>query len=356
MLDLATKNTGALLPTDILFQTPYWAQVKCRLGLEPKAFDIASAGEPGDVLVLLQPWGRRKVAVVPQGPEHAPAEEEYGRFIEDFSLSLAEFLGPEVAFIRYDLPWKSPYADEMRARGWSAYPEPRVREMRMNMGTRHWNIRKSFEDLTVASSLVVDIAGSEEDILARMKPKTRYNIGLARRKGVTVQPAGLASLPEFHALYLQTARRNGFRPCGFRHFAALFQGLASARGESGLFFLLARHGSDTLAGAIVGVSGRTANFLYGASANIKRDLMAPSLMHWTAMLHARERGCACYEMGAVPPALDPSHPFHGLYRFKTGFGGRIELRSGSWDYPLDPAAYEEMSAAENLYRARRPGA
>ncbi len=94
MLDLTTKNTGALLPTDILFQTPYWAQVKCRLGLEPKAFDIASAGEPGDVLVLLQPWGRRKVAVVPQGPEHAPAEEDYGRFIEEFSLSLAEFLGP----------------------------------------------------------------------------------------------------------------------------------------------------------------------------------------------------------------------------------------------------------------------
>ena len=353
MLDLSSKTTAALLPTDILFQTPYWAQVKSRLGLEPRAFDIAAGGPGGDVLVLLAAVGGRKVAIVPQGPEHAPHEEEYGAFIENFSLALARHLEPDVAFIRYDLPWTSPYSNEMREGARTAFPEPRVREMRMNMGTRHWNIRKSFEDLTVARSLVVDIGGSEDAILGRMKPKTRYNIGLARRKGVTVQTVGSESLGAFHDLYCQTARRNGFKPCGRNHFAALFQGLASSPDHSELLFLLARHGRDTLAGAIVGISGRAANFLYGASANVKRDLMAPSLMHWTAMLHARERGCTSYEMGAVSPGVDPSHPFYGLYRFKTGFGGRIEYRCGSWDYPLNQDAYREFSIAESLHRSRR---
>jgi len=350
MLDLSSKKTDTLLPTDILFQTPYWAQVKSSQGLESLAFDIVSAGLWGDVLVLLKPYGKRKIAVIPQGPEHAPCEEDYGVFLEDFSLTLARNLSAEVAFIRFDLPWKSQYADEMQKLGWSAFPEPRLRELRMNMGTRFWNIRKSFEDMTVASSLVVDIVGSENEILEKMKPKTRYNIGLAERKGVTIHEVNTDCLLDFYTLYCQTARRNGFKPCGYSHFGAMFHCLASSPGHSELLFLLARHGRDILAGAIVGISGKAANFLYGASANTKRNLMAPSLMHWTAMLYARERGCVSYEMGAVSPGLDHTSPFHGLYRFKTGFGGRIELRSGSWDYLIDHEAYRSFCNAESLYR------
>jgi lipid II:glycine glycyltransferase (peptidoglycan interpeptide bridge formation enzyme) len=351
MVDLSSKTTAALLPTDILFQTPYWAQVKSRLGLRPRAFDIATGGPGGDVLVLLKTLGDKTVAIVPQGPEHTPEQEEYGIFIENFSLALARHLEPDVAFIRYDLPWASPFASELREGGRTAFPEARVREMRMNMGTQHWNIRKSFEDLTVASSLVVDIGGSEDVILEGMKPKTRYNIGLAQRKGVTVQTVGSENLPEFYTLYCQTAQRNSFKKCSYEHFTALFQCLAASSDHSELVFLLARHGRDTLASAIVGISGKAANFLYGASANTKRNLMAPSLMHWTAMRHARDRGCTSYEMGAVSPSVNPSHRLYGLYRFKTGFGGRIEYRCGSWDYPLNQDAYREFSNGESLHKS-----
>jgi len=349
MLDLSAKTPQALMPTDIIFQTPYWAQVKSRLGYKPLAFDLESK-RCGDVLVLLQPCGEKKIAVVPQGPEYVPDEENYGPFLENFSLSLAEQLGPDVAFIRYDLPWKSLYADEMKKREWTAFPEPRIREMRMNMGTRHWNIRKSFNDLTVASSLVVDLDGNEEAIMARMKVKTRYNIGLAQRKGVTVRTVNAENLPEFHALYCQTAQRNGFAQCSYENFAALFKCRFADRGNSELVFLLASHGTDILAGAIIAVSGKAANFLYGASSNHKRNLMAPYLMHWTAMNLARTHGCLTYEMGAVSPGMDPAHPFHGMYRFKTGFGGRIELRSGSWDFPLDQDAYRSFCNTEGLAR------
>jgi lipid II:glycine glycyltransferase (peptidoglycan interpeptide bridge formation enzyme) len=351
MFDLSAKTPRALLPTDIIFQTPYWAQVKSRLGYKPLAFDLESR-RCGDVLVLVQPCGNKKIAVVPQGPEYAPDEENYGPFLEAFSLSLARELEPDVACIRYDLPWKSLYADEMKKREWTAFPEPRIREMRMNMGTKHWNIRKSPSDLTVASSLVVDLDGNEEAIMSRMKAKTRYNIGLAQRKGVTVRTVNADSLPEFHALYCQTAQRNGFAPCDYENFAALFKCRFAGKGNSDLVFLLASHGSDNLAGAIIGISGKAANFLYGASSNLKRNLMAPYLMHWTAMNLARTRGCLTYEMGAVSPGLDPAHPFYGMYRFKTGFGGRIELRSGSWDFPLNQDAYRSICNAEHLDRSR----
>lgn len=405
MFELSLKRTDALLPTDILFQTGYWAQVKARLGYTPKAFDLAATDRHGDVLVLLQPMGRgRAMAYVPQGPEHAPAEEDYGPFLEDLSEALARNLGPSVAFIRYDLPWASPYADDMRAHGSNAYPEPRIREMRMNMGTRNWNLRKAHRDMTVASSLVVDLTGTEQDILARMKPKTRYNIGLADRKDVRVDPAPPDMLPVFHGLYRQTALRNGFAPCGYEQFQALFRarlrGLSPARAkhaapphparadwpgegdwhgwrewagaadrtdaarpagtsapsatfqDAELLFLLARHGTDVLAGAIVALCGTTAHFLYGASSNEKRQCMAPYAMHWKAMRLARLHGCTAYDMGAVPPGLDPAHPFHGLHRFKTGFGGHVELRSGSWDYPIDHAAHRDFCNLESLERHR----
>ena len=345
-MDITAKAMTALFPTDILFQTAYWARVKSRLGLEPRAFDIPAVGPGKDVLVLLKTFGKCRVAIVPQGPEHAPPEEEYGVFLEEFSQALAGALGPGVTFIRYDLPWLSPYAPQIGGAGLAAFPEPRLRELRMNMGTRSWNIRKAREDMTVASSLVVDIAADEDAVFAGMKPKMRYNIRLAQRKGVTVHVADAGSLPVFHALYRQTALRNGFKPCGLRQFSAMFQCLLASSGGSDLLFLLARHGADVLAGAIIGISGESAVFLYGASADIKRNLMASSLMHWTAMRKARACGCVRYEMGAVSPADDASHPFYGLYRFKTGFGGRIEYRCGSWDYPLRQDAYEEYRAME----------
>ena len=351
MLQLSSKNPQALVPTDIVFQTPYWADVKSRLGFMPMAFDLYTSDRWGDVLVLLQQYDTdATLAYVPQGPEHAPEQDSYGVFLEELSESLAEHLNRDVAFIRYDLPWESPYAESIRSGELNEYPEARIREMRMNMGTRSWNLHKTGMDMTVASSLMVDLKQSEEEILARMKPKTRYNIGLALRKGVVVERAGTDMLPAFHDMYCRTARRNGFRPCEYRQLLALFQVRAENPGRPEILFLMARRGQDLLAGAIVAVSGCTASFLYGASSDTHKNLMAPYAMHWTAMRWARQRGCTAYDMGAVSPGWDEAHRFHGLYRFKTGFGGQIELRSGSWDYPLDQSKYQVFRNAENLWR------
>lgn len=349
---LTPKNIKALLPTDILFQTPYWGRVKSCLGLKSMAFDIESSRPRGDVLVFIQPHGPDTLAAyVPQGPEFAPDQENYGPFLESLSQAMLGHLHKDVTFIRYDLPWQSRYAGEIREQKRPALPEPRIREVRMNMGTRYWNLRKSSMDMTVATSLVLDIGCPEKQILERMKSKTRYNIGLARRKAITISSAEPDRLPAFYDLYKQTALRNGFTICHYRHFLALFNAHLRNPVNSKLLFLLAHHNQDLLAGAIVAVSGKTALYLYGASSNEKRNLMAPYAVHWEAIRHARSLGCTTYDMGAVSPSVDPEHPFYGLYRFKTGFGGKIEIRSGSWDYPLDEKKYNAFINTDNLSRA-----
>ncbi|WP_291321963.1 peptidoglycan bridge formation glycyltransferase FemA/FemB family protein [Desulfonatronospira sp.] len=353
VITLQPKEPIGLLPSDILFQTLYWAQVKSRLGCRVLAFDIQTpaAESFGDMLVLLQGHGPGFVtAYVPQGPEFSPPKDDYGPFLEALSESMIKHLGPDTAFIRYDLPWESQYAQEMQRGDWYSFPESRLREMRMNMGTQSWNLRKPAMDMTVASTLVVDLSLPEKDILGRMKSKTRYNIGLAGRRGVVVRTGSMEHLPAFYDLYLQTAARNGFATCAYEHFSAIFNAHIFDPCNSEVLFLLADCDHELLAGGIVAISGQTAHFLYGASSNNRRHLMGSYAVHWEAMRQSRLRGCLRYDMGAVSPGADPEHPFYGLYRFKTGFGGRLEVRSGSWDFPVDEQKYQAFTNTDNLVR------
>lgn len=343
------KGVKKLLPTEIVFQTEYWAHVKKQLGWKPCAYDIDGAPSKNDLLVLIRPLGKNVFgAYVPQGPEFAPDQENYGTYLEALSESIARQLDPGVAFIRYDLPWQSPYADMFEHNPEPGFPNVRSREMRMNIGTRHWNFRKAPLDMTVAHSLVVDIRGSENRILGRMKSKTRYNIGLALRKGVRVFKAEASQLPLFCELYEETAVRNGFPNGDGQYFSALFSPENGEGGRPEAVLLLAAHGQDVLAGAIVTITGNYAYFLHGASSDRKRHLMASSALHWEGMRYARSRGCLIYDMGAVAPADFTGHPFYGLYRFKTGFGGRIVHRAGSWDFPLEDEAYSAFRNHESL--------
>jgi len=209
----------------------------------------------------------------------------------------------------------------------------------MNIGTRTWPLRKAMVDLTVADAVVIDLVRTEETIFTAMKPKTRYNIRLAQRKGVSVFKASIEMLPLFYKLYLQTAKRNGFLPSSYRHFSVLFSTHAHNPESSEILFLLAVRGQAILAGAIIAISGQQAIYLHGASSNEGRNLMGSYAMHWEAIKLVRGKGCLTYDMGSVSPVADPNHPFYGMYRFKTGFGGKIAHRNGTWDYPLNRRGY-----------------
>ncbi len=346
-LKLAPKALKDLFPTSILFQTTFWGKVKARIGWEPRAFDIGHPDSRSDVLLLNQPFGDNRVAAyIPQGPEFAPAPENYGTYLEELAEKLIPHLDPRTAFIRFDLPWLSPFVSGEF--GHPVIPEARIQEMRMNYSTSSWNFIKSVNDMTVASCMIVDIAPDEKTILARMKPKTRYNIGLAARKGVHTFLAGKDHLPAFYELYLQTAGRNKFLVCDYEHFHALFSVIEENNQDAEVLFLLSCHNHDLLAGVIMAISEKTALFLFGASSNCKRNYMGSYAVHWEAIRHARSRGCVEYDMGGVSPGAEPEHPFYGLYSFKSGFGGQMVHRTGTWDFPLDKDVYTAFRNAETI--------
>lgn len=348
------KPTDALLSTPIVQQTAFWGRVKARLGWSPRAYDLKTAhagSAPADVLVVHRCVGRgASVAYVPFGPEHLPDDAGRGLFLERISECLRRLLPQDCIFVRYDLPWISPYAEEPARfddQGhWLGAPEPEVQELRMNFGTDRRALRKAPTDIMPPDTVLVDLAASDEEILGRMKPKTRYNIGVSQRKGVRVFEAGAPGLAAWYALYQKTASRHGFVLHGMEHFEAV---LAESGAESArTHLLLAEADGEPVAGMVLAVARRRATYLYGASSDSGRDAMASYALQWRAMGLAKAAGALEYDLFGCAPRPDAAHPLYGLWRFKTGFGGRLLHRQGCWDYPLDPAAYGAWREQETM--------
>ena len=132
---------------------------------------------------------------------------------------------------------------------------------------------------------LIDLEKSEDDILAAMKPKGRYNIKLARKKGVVVEQVEkhLGNIQEFHTLMSETTSRDNFAGNTLKFYETFLESLE----DSQLFF--AYHEWEVIAAGIFVCSWDTMIYYYGASSSHKRNLMAPYLLQWTAIEHAKKR-------------------------------------------------------------------
>lgn len=190
------------------------------------------------------------------------------------------------------------------------------------------------------ATVIIDLRPTEDELLASFKSKTRYNIRLAQKRGVTVEavPCDEESCDTFFELYAETARRAGFALRPKRYYVRYWR-LLEASGQGRL--LLARHEGDVLAGIFVTWLGRKGWYKDGGSAALKRELMAPHLLQWEAMRFLKAQGVESYDLVAVPrrDELAEEHPLYGLWRFKSGFSEEITEFVGTWDLPLDARRY-----------------
>jgi peptidoglycan pentaglycine glycine transferase (the first glycine) len=211
---------------------------------------------------------------------------------------------------------------------------------------RGWGFRPSPHAVQPPRTLVVDLDAEPEALLARMKQKTRYNVRLASRRGVTVRAGTEADLPVFHRLMQATAARDEFGIHSAEYYQAVFR-LFVPPGHGAL--LLAEHDGRLLAGLIAFAFGVKAWYMYGASADEGRKLMPNYLLQWEAMRWAQARGARIYDLWGVPDedeeALEAQFTrrrdgLWGVYRFKRGFGGRLARAVGAWDWVYSPLRYK----------------
>jgi len=329
------ENAGSFL------QSSMWGEFKSRFEWKANAFLIdwsENAQEKTPLLALSRkilpgfsfayiPWG-------PQLPSLFKADERPQMTVE-LAEKLKPFLARNTVFVRFDFPWFFLEGDEKLIA---------ERASLINAG-----FKTAAAQVQPPDSVIIDLSVSCEDILASMKPKWRYNISLAEKKGVVVKACTSRELEIFYSLLKETAQRDGIAVHGFNYYKTLFD-ICENREKKDLSVKLytASHEGETLAAIVVLFRGNEATYLYGASSNNKRNLMAPYALQWKAIKDAKNSGCEKYDLFGIPPDDNPNHPMAGLYRFKTGFGGQIIHRPGSWDYAYKGLIYNLFRIAERL--------
>ncbi len=386
-------------PCDISFlQSPFWGRFKSRQGWRahyicgslqvpcanthatPKAKDtqqIKNGYEPYAFALLvlsrsLLPFRRRaflSLAYIPFGPLFSPLQNaplrtdgkslaaHYKDFGDTFGGRASEYLAAcrqiiqalpgyiplSCFFVRMDSNYLLHWYQSLKAQEESsqtANSTPHGRELEITHAAREFGFQKSVQRVQVPDTVLLDLQLSEDELLAQMHKKHRYNIRLAIKKGVNVcQVPWQEGLCDWYKLYQVTAERDRIGIHKQAYYQDLFAQLEqdTAKDDRIQLHLYLAYGPPTnpaLLGGIIVLHDRdsgVATYLYGASANEGRQLMPNYLLQWQAIRQARSAGLRCYDFFGIPPHSDPQNSMHGLYRFKIGFGGYIIRRAGAWD-------------------------
>ncbi len=199
------------------------------------------------------------------------------------------------------------------------------------------------DQIQFRNTVLVDLLEGEDLILARMKSKTRYNIRLSGRKGITVRLGDEKDLPLLYQMYANTSVRGDFTIRSEEYYQTLWRTFMSQDLKTGLDPiaqpLIAEFEDQPVAGAVIFQFGDRAWYLHGMSLPEHNEKMAPHLVQWEAMRWAKSRGCKVYDMWGAPEVFDDSDSMWGVYRFKNGYGGEVLRTMGAWDYPARPIIY-----------------
>ncbi len=252
---------------------------------------------------------------------HLPAYKLINQLLE-----LAE--GEKAVFVRMDPLWPEASGAEtfLSGSGW----------------------RKSEWEVQPRHTMVLSLDKPEGELLAAMHSKTRYNVGLAFRRGVRVVfSRDPKYVNDFLRLSKEVTSRGGFH----FHPDDYYRTMLEVLGPEGVLELAAaEQGGEVLAVYFLISYGGTVTYAHGATSSNKREVMASHLLMWEAIRRARERGAARFDFfGAAPAGAGAGHPWAGITRFKEGFGGRREDYLGAYDYVRQPGMY----AVFNLARRAR---
>ncbi|MHC1784724.1 MAG: lipid II:glycine glycyltransferase FemX [Anaerolineaceae bacterium] len=194
----------------------------------------------------------------------------------------------------------------------------------------------SQDQIQFRNTAVLDLAGTEEDWLERMHQKTRYNLRLAQKKGVTVREGGAADLTLLYRMYAETSLRDGFVIRDPQYYQTLWRHFT----DKGMAVpLIAEVEGQPVAGLILFHFGKKAWYLYGMSRDLHREKMPNYLLQWEAMKTARGIGCTVYDMWGAPDTFDEKDAMFGVFRFKVGLGAKVVRSAGAWDYASRPLLY-----------------
>ena len=324
----------AKFPESHFLQTSEWAQVKANYGWQPMPFIwyedekvVAAAMILKRALPIRGFSARLSVLYAPKGPlmdwENESLREQVLGDLQDFAKKQGAIfikLDPDVR-----LGTGIPDTD-----GEEKLEVGQVWQKALSQ--RGW--RYSDDQIQFRNTVLIDLTPSEEDILMRMKSKTRYNIRLAAKKGVTVRVGTSADWAMLYKMYAETSIRDGFAIRDENYYKTVW----STFNQSETLNLptceplIAEVDGDPVAAILVFYFAERAYYVYGMSTTNHRNKMPTYLLQWEAMKRAKERGCTVYDLWGAPETFGETDSMWGVFRFKEGLGGEVVRTLGAWDY------------------------
>lgn len=192
----------------------------------------------------------------------------------------------------------------------------------------------------------IDLTQTEKELFANLSQKTRYNVRLAIKKGVTIEEnTSEAGMEHYLTILKETTKRQGFYAHSPEYFKTMWQTL----GSSGMLKIFqATYQNECIASWILFSLNNTFYYPYGASSSKYREVMASNLLMWEMIKYGKSIGCTEFDLwGALGPEAKDSHPWAGFHRFKAGYGGTLMEYLGSFDLVLQPMQYKLFRIAEN---------
>jgi lipid II:glycine glycyltransferase (peptidoglycan interpeptide bridge formation enzyme) len=330
----------AAMPDPHLLQTWEWADTKAFTGwaATPLVWREAGGTTVAAAMLLIRQIpssvlaAKLSIAYVPKGPLMDWSNQALRQQVLSDLKDIAQRRG--AIHLKID-------PDVILAEGDSALDgqpveaNPLGQQIESELGKTGWIY--SHEQIQFRNTVFVDLAPEEPDLLAAMKQKTRYNVRLAGRKGVSVRVGGQADLELLHQMYAETSIRDGFVIRVKPYYISLWQTFLRA---GYLEPLIAEVEGDPVAAIMVFRFANRCWYVHGMSLPIHRKLMPNYLLQWEAMRRARAAGYQEYDLWGAPEVYDESDPLWGVYRFKRGFGGRVVRTLGAWDLPLRPVYFK----------------
>jgi peptidoglycan pentaglycine glycine transferase (the first glycine) len=211
----------------------------------------------------------------------------------------------------------------------------------------------SHEQVQFRNTVLINLEPDENELLAGMKQKTRYNVNLALRKGVVVRTAKPGDIDQLIRMYAETSVRDGFVIRSDGYYREVWSSFMFHPGP--IHFdqpvaeaLIAEMDGESIAAVIIFRFSGKAWYLYGMSRTAHRDKMPNYLLQWEAIKRAKAAGCKIYDLWGAPDEFVDSDPLWGVFRFKEGLGGTVHRYLGAWDLPLNRMLYR-------LYTRTLPG-
>jgi peptidoglycan pentaglycine glycine transferase (the first glycine) len=331
-----------------ILNTWEWSRIKSQYGWKPEYYlknDLSGEPEAAALILVREQFFSKfgpaiKVLYVPHGPlldwKNIEIVKETLEYLIEYSKE------QKAAYIKIDPQLVISQRTENPKEENGDYSF----EVLNNLEKTGWKFSK--QQIQFKNTFWIDLSHSDDELLATMKQKTRYNIRLAEKKGVKVRQGTTNDFNLLYGMYAETSVRDGFIIRTKEYYFSLWRTFLNA----GMAIpLIAEINGEPVSSLFLFYNYQKSYYLYGMSRDIHREMMPNYLLQWEAIKLSKLLCCGIYDLWGAPNVLNSADRMWGVYKFKDGLGGKLIQTLGAYDFPVSKFTYTIIQEALPKFQA-----